>query len=184
LLNTCCPTTWELDPAFINTFQPRYDKILFTLNNNYPSITADNNFIKVLLSTGSKDIYFFPQVAEDKEYLNSLAEFKANKFNFIILPHRYDDFVQFTHNNQFNYIGTRLHAGIYSLQRKMPAMIIGVDNRAIEIKKDTNLNVISREDSQLLQNWIQSNYDPGALRLPLKNIDDWKNQFLKKDRIN
>jgi polysaccharide pyruvyl transferase WcaK-like protein len=179
LLNTCCPTTWNLNPLFVNKFQVGYDNILFTLNNNYPNSTADNNFITEILNAGSKYIYFFPQVAEDKDYLTTLTGFKENKSKFKILPHQYNEFNQFTHNSQFNYIGTRLHAGIHSLQRSMPSIIIGVDNRAIEIQKDTNLNVIGRKDSQLLQNWMQGSYNPGEIQLPMENIAKWKNQFKK-----
>jgi hypothetical protein len=61
----------------------------------------------------------------------------------------------------------------------MPAMIIGVDNRAIEIKKDINLNVIERTDSIKLKNWVQGKTNTGPLKLPLENINSWKNQFLK-----
>jgi len=179
LLNTCCPSTWDLNPLFVNTFRPDYSNILFTLNNNYPNPIVDNNFIKELLSAGSKYIYFFPQVAEDKDYLTTLSGFKENKSKFKILSHQYNEFNQFTQNSQFNYIGTRLHAGIHSLQRSMPSIIIGVDNRAIEIQKDTNLNVIGRKDSQLLQNWMQGSYNPGEIQLPMENIAKWKNQFKK-----
>ena len=34
-----------------------------------------------------------------------------------------------------DYIGTRLHAGIRAIQKKRRSIIIGVDNRALEMQK-------------------------------------------------
>jgi hypothetical protein len=183
-LNTCCPTTWHLDASFKNIFQPELNKILFTLTNYYPNPNIENKFLSTLLSAGQKEIFFFPQVKEDLTYLHSLDEYKKNRSKFTILNHNYDEFRSFIRSNKFNYFGSRLHGGIRCLQEKMPVMIIGVDNRAIEIKKDTNLNIIGRADFTSLQNWINNNYNPGSLNLPTENIEAWKNQFRKNNESN
>ena len=50
----------------------------------------------------------------------------------------------FTKKNKFDYIGTRLHAGIYCLEHFKRSIIIGVDNESYWIGKDSNLLVIPK----------------------------------------
>jgi hypothetical protein len=75
-----------------------------------------------------------------------------------------------------DYLGTRLHAGIRALQNKKRTLILAVDNRAIEISKDTNLPVVPRNDWESITSWIESAYET-RIRLPWSNIDKWKSQF-------
>ena len=49
-------------------------------------------------------------------------------------------------NTEFDYVGTRLHAGILALNYRKRTLIIAVDNRAAEMKTDINLPVIARGD--------------------------------------
>lgn len=51
-----------------------------------------------------------------------------------------------------DYVGTRLHGKIRVLNREKRAIILAVDNRAIEIANDTALPVVRREDIQ--KSWI------------------------------
>ena len=75
-----------------------------------------------------------------------------------------------------DYLGTRLHAGIRALQNKKRTLILAVDNRAIEISKDTNLPVVPRNDWESITSWIESDYTTQII-LPWSNIDKWKSQF-------
>lgn len=76
-----------------------------------------------------------------------------------------------------DYVGTRLHAGIWCLKKGIRTMIIAVDNRARQIGADTGLPVIERD---LLQNeladWINGQQET-SITLPWDNIALWKNQF-------
>lgn len=75
------------------------------------------------------------------------------------------------------YVGTRLHAGIRALNFGKRTIIIAVDNRAIEIARDTNLNIILRDEvDRCLNNQINSNFKTEIL-LPEENINLWKSQF-------
>ena len=74
-------------------------------------------------------------------------------------------------------IGLRLHAGILALHYKRRAIIIGIDNRAIEISKDTDLNVIPY--TQILNRLEKAIYSHSlhTIKIPLQNIERWKAQF-------
>ena len=116
------------------------------------------------------NLVFFPQGPDDKEYLQSFdIEPK-------IIDRNFNAFRNFVENNEFDYIGTRLHAGIYCLEHFKRSIIIGVDNRAIEIGKDSNLLVISRENIYELESLIKSVFKTEIL-LPNDAIFKWKNQF-------
>lgn len=76
-----------------------------------------------------------------------------------------------------DYIGTRLHGGIKALNAGRRSLIIAVDNRAIEISKDTGLPVIGRDEFKtMLENKINDSIQPKIV-LPTDNIVAWKNQF-------
>lgn len=176
--NTSCPTVWDLDTAFPNCFNPAYKYSLFTLNNNYPDPESDNRLIRLIFEQDNGPAVFFPQVKLDLTYLESLDTFRQNKNRFLLLDDSYSAFLAFADNESFNYIGTRLHAGIAALQRRMPAMILAVDNRAAEIAGDIQLWVRHRTDFPAIENWICKSYLPPRLQLPAETIKNWKNQFI------
>ena len=79
---------------------------------------------------------------------------------------------------QADYIGNRLHAGIFALNAGCRSMIIGIDHRALEIGKDTGLPVIQRETiKEQLEEWIYEE-QPVQISLPWENINRWKQQFM------
>lgn len=175
-LNTSCPTTWNLDEQFENKFNPKYNKILFTLTDYSTDKLSDSNLLSAILNTDCNEIFFFPQGLKDLDYLCSLPIYKINKAKIKLLPYSYQEFESFVEHNSFNYIGTRLHAGIKCLQKNMPALIIGIDNRAIEIAKDINLSVCQRADMEAVRTWTSSS-EGSRLQLPKKNINLWLKQF-------
>jgi polysaccharide pyruvyl transferase WcaK-like protein len=82
-------------------------------------------------------------------------------------------------NHDIDYVGTRLHAGIRALQKKRRAIIIAIDNRAIEKQKDFNLTIINRDKIDYLKDKILSSFNTD-IRIPVSNIDLWKKQFVEK----
>ena len=80
-------------------------------------------------------------------------------------------------NHDIDFIGSRLHGGIRALNYKRRALIIGVDNRATEINRDTNLPFISRENIEHANKWINS-VSKTEIHLPNDNINEWKSQFV------
>jgi polysaccharide pyruvyl transferase WcaK-like protein len=178
-LNTSCPTTWELNPDFENRFNPVADTILFTITDYAPNPESDAQLINLLLKSESKHLFFFPQGRNDIHYLQSIDSYKKNKSRIFLLDHNYDAFINFVDHTHFNYVGTRLHAGIRCLSAGNPALIISIDNRTTEIGKDIRLHVAPRNDFRRISKWIHEEYKPAPLKLPVENIQKWKMQFAK-----
>ena len=99
------------------------------------------------------------------------------KFNVEILHPSLSAYDYFLLNNDTDFIGSRLHGGIRALNFKKRTLIVGVDNRAIEISRDTNLPVINREDIVFLDEKINKDLNID-IYLPLENIRFWKSQFI------
>ena len=74
-------------------------------------------------------------------------------------------------------MGTRLHAGIHALNRKVRSLILAVDNRATEMGHDFNLPVVQRNiSSEQLKKLIMEDRETKVI-IDEKAIDKWKAQF-------
>lgn len=177
-LNTSCPTTWDLNPDFENKFNAVTNTILFTITDYAPNPESDAHLINLLLQSESKHLFFFPQGKSDINYLQSLDIYKKNKSRIFLLDHNYDAFINFVDHTHFNYVGTRLHAGIRCLSAGNPALIISIDNRTAEIGKDIQLHITYRNNFAGISKWIHGDYIPAPLELPIENIQKWKMQFM------
>ena len=78
---------------------------------------------------------------------------------------------------QPDYVGNRLHAGIFALNHGCRSRIIAIDNRAAEMGKDTRLPVLPRENVSGGLETAICEEAPLALELPWENIGRWKRQF-------
>lgn len=76
-----------------------------------------------------------------------------------------------------DYIGSRLHGGMYALQHKKRAIVISIDYRASNMLIDSNI-VIDRKNSSAedLENIINSRFGT-RMEIPLDDIAKWKAQF-------
>ena len=55
-------------------------------------------------------------------------------------------------------------------------MIIGIDNRAIEMARDIKLDVTERGNLEEIAFFIDNN-SPSLITIPNKEIEKWKHQF-------
>jgi len=177
VLNTCCPTTWALEPNYLKQRSLENKTILFTITDYAKDKSRDNILIESILRTGVEKVWFFPQGAEDLEYLNSLEVYKKNKLSINILQRSFRHLEQFVTTTNFKYIGTRLHCGIFCMQYGQPTCIIGVDNRSIEMAKGSGLPVIERNDQKAIDAWLNNESLFPNLTIPYANIETWKKQF-------
>ncbi len=176
-LNTSCPTLWELNGFDANRTNTQHTKCLFTLTDYAKNIEHDTQLIQICLDYFDK-LSFFPQGLLDKVYLESLPIYQKNKAKINILPHHiaaYNEYVM--QNEDFTFVGTRLHGGIKCMQEGKSALIIGVDNRAMEISRDTGLSVVMRNDYEGIKKWLSGEKLFSKLNIPIDNIQTWKNQF-------
>lgn len=171
-INTGCPTLWKLDEKLqkINGRAKSADCVVtFTDYNQNPE--RDLKIFNIL-KQNYDNLFLFPQGSGDLEYLSNLGI--LNEFKLI--PPR------ITHFNNLldaglDYVGTRLHAGIRALQKDQRSLIIGIDNRAIEMNNDFNIPVVKQEDINALHQLINKPFNT-ILNLPKDNIELWKKQFL------
>ncbi len=176
VINTACPTMWKLTEEHCSQIpQKKSDKVVLTLTDYSKDIDSDTFLVNTLLSN-YKEVYYWVQSRKDLIYFNELG-FNEGKIKIIAPTLR--AYTSFLESNECDYVGTRLHGGIRALQRKRRTIIIGVDNRAIEKKKDFNLNVIERKELEYkLEILINSEFKT-EIKIPSENIARWKNQFIK-----
>lgn len=172
VINTGCPTMWKLTPKFCNSVPTmKAQSVVFTLTD-YNKDCKKDIFLIETLRTLYDSVYFWPQGVGDLAYMDSLGQ----KGVHILSPNlnSYDKLLY--ECDSLDYIGTRLHAGIRALQHKRRSIIIAVDNRAIEIHKDTNIPIISRSEIYSLSEVIKSEIKT-EISLKESNIKKWKAQF-------
>ena len=173
VLNTACPTMWKLTPDFCCSIpKQKHRDVVTSLTCYKQNAELDRLMLNTLVSNYDK-VFFWTQQDRDIEYLQSLDV----KGQIVILNPTLEDYDAFLCDNKdLDYVGSRLHGGIRALNHDVRSLIIGVDNRATEIHKDTNLPFIPREDMAQLPLWINGSAST-IIRLPQENINKWKAQF-------
>lgn len=174
VLMTSCPTVWSLTPQHCQIVPSnKAESVVCTVTDYNKDPDRDRRLLEVL-QKHYWQVYFWPQGGGDTIYLQSLA---ADTSALTVLPYNLKDFDELlrTHPN-IDYVGTRLHGGIRALQHGRRSLILGIDNRALEISRDIGLPVLHEADMLHLERVIQ---EPIVLciTLPTACIDLWKQQF-------
>ena len=125
-INTGCVTMWKLTPEFCAQIPTnKSNKVIFTVTASEKVNPLDQIMIDIL-SNNYDQIYFWPQGIKDYEYLQRLKYPK----HLIILPPTKADYDKYLTDNETDYVGTRLHGGIYAMRHKRRSIIIAIDERA------------------------------------------------------
>lgn len=175
VINTNCLTMLGLEKTCNNIPKEKADKVIFTVTGVMKRREFDQSMIDIL-QQNYKDIYFWPQGDYDLQYLKTLKNIE----NITILDRTlaaYTNLLEETSN--LDYIGTRLHGGIHAMQNGHRSIIIAIDNRAVEISRDTGLPIIrDNEISDKLNNLINTNWET---KIQLNNdlIKEWYSSFSK-----
>lgn len=173
-INTGCPTLWKLTPEVIQKISKNPKReVVVTITDYNRNAKRDLAMLKACEEIYPGEIYFFPQGTGDLTYLKELGYIKKVH----VLTPRLAALDEILSEGKVDYIGTRLHAGVRSLQHSVRAFIIGVDNRALEMEKDFNLPVLHVEDAQYWKQKIGDDYSIN-LRIPSQEIKRWKGQFV------
>lgn len=174
VINTGCPTMWKLTPDFCKTIPKNKAKNVITTITDYRQDSESDKKMLNILKRNYEKVYIWLQGTNDREYLDTIV----NMDDFELVGwdlKKYDEILE--NVESLDYVGTRLHAGIRALNRKIRSIIIIVDNRAREIAKDTNLTVVERENiGSELEKRIINEFETG-IQMPLENIKLWKSQF-------
>ncbi|MGP9659959.1 polysaccharide pyruvyl transferase family protein [Arthrobacter sp. AOP36-C1-22] len=168
-INTACPTMWTLPDTLPGIGQS--SECVFTWTNYNPHATRDTELIHWLLEKYER-VHIWPQSAEDERAIHK----RKLPSGVAPLPRGLSAFASAMEGR--DYVGTRLHAGIRAAQLGRPIAILAVDNRAMEIGKDTGLPVLPREADIDVIDHAYSTWMSGVeLRLPRKAIAQWSGQF-------
>lgn len=171
VLNTSCVTMWQLDAKHCASIpRQRASRVITTVTGYNANPAADRAVIDTLLKY-YEEVVLWVQQPEDFSYGLALADGKLK----LIAPNL-TAYTNFIRDNHVDYVGSRLHGGIRALQMGKRTMILAVDNRALEICRDTRLPVVRREDIAAIDRWITTP-SPTAIQLPLNAIQEWKQQF-------
>lgn len=168
---TGCPTLWGLDQNHckaVPTFKS--ESVIFTITHYLRDSIYDQMLVDKLCKC-YKTVYFWSQDYNDYNYFHSLK----NVESISIIDPSLEAFSK-TLQTGVDYVGTRLHAGMYAMQHKVRTLIIIVDNRAYEMNRTFNINAIERPELENLEKLVG-----GAVHTDVKldraKIAEWMSQF-------
>ena len=130
VINTGCPTLWALNADFCKKIpKKKSENVVFTLTDYRKDIEKDRWLISVL-KREYKKIYLWLQGVEDLEYFKKLDDIDGIE----LVPSNLNAYEGVLNSGNVDYVGTRLHAGIYAMRHKVRSIILIVDNRARDMK--------------------------------------------------
>ena len=173
-INTGCPTMWGFTKDFCKDIPAeKAEKVVFTLTDYHKDKEQDQLFINILREN-YKEVYFWIQGAFDKEYFDT---FEGTEDIHIIDP-TLEDYSRILSEGNVDYVGTRLHAGMFALQHKVRTIILAFDDRTRAMNESYNLHVVERSkiENQLPEK-INSEFVTD-IQIKQNNIDLWMSQFM------
>lgn len=171
VVNTACPTMWPLADARPEEFPMQKGRHALVMLTDYSRNQESDARLLNLIGSRYEKIFVFPQGKFDLPYLESF------QLRWQVVDRDFNALNRFIRDEpSFDYIGTRLHGGIHCLNHRRRALILEVDNRAKEIGRDTGLPTVPRDDLEAVRRWIDEP-PPFRIRLPVANIERWRNQF-------
>ena len=171
VINTGCPTLWGFTPEFCAEIPSGKAPEVVTTVSNHTNVEEDEAML-ALLKSEYDQVYLWLQGRKDFSYIQGLKEAEGVKFIGPELKN-YRTFLQ-THDVDF--VGPRLHAGVFAMQNKRRAIILSVDHRAIDFADSFNLPVYARGE---IDTWGQTMVEGHATEITMNfdNINTWRNQF-------
>ncbi len=172
-INTGCVTMWMLTPEHCSSIPTKKSSnVVFTLTASSIEDEKDQYLIDVL-NKNYKSIYFWVQGNKDYEYIK---KFK-NTDNIKIINPTKDAYEAVLEMGNIDYVGTRLHAGIYAMRHSVRSIIIAIDERARGINEANNMICIDKENITELDGLINSEFYT-KIKMPFDRISQWKSQFM------
>ena len=174
-INTGCVTMWMLTPEFCKTIPARKsERVVFTLTKRDEHDERDQ-FLIDTLTDNYHEVFFWPQGIDDYDYFHGFSGVD----NIKVLPANKNAYDEFLTANETDYVGTRLHGGIYAMRHGRRAIIIAIDERARGINKSNHLICIDKKEINQLPDLINAEFETQVL-MDRNAIEQWKNQFCDK----
>lgn len=171
-INTGCVTMWMFTPEFCKTIPVnKAPNALITLTGRNQVNPNEQLMIDTVVKNYS-EVYCWLQGEMDYKYFN---KFK-NIDNIKLIPPDKNAYENILNTVDLDYIGTRLHGGIYAMRHRKRAIIIAIDERAKEINEKNNLNCLLQSEMDKLDGLINSEFETKIV-MPFDEINRWKSQF-------
>jgi polysaccharide pyruvyl transferase WcaK-like protein len=171
VLNTGCPTLWSLTPNLCEEIPTlKSDSVVFTLTDYSKDLINDQLLINIL-NANYKNVYFWIQGSGDIRYFNTFQNIQ----NIKIIPPSVEEYEKVLQTD-IDFIGTRLHAGIFAMRNKKRSIIIAIDERARGMNETYNLNTIERSDIHQLEKIIHTEIITNV-NVNMDIVNKWLNQF-------
>ena len=173
VVNTGCPTMWGFTTELCASIPNGKSRNVVTTVTNYNNHNENDRKMLNILLRNYQTVYVWIQSCYDYQYVKTLTD--SNRISFIDPTlQAYEDFLA---REEVDYVGTRLHAGIKAINMQKRAIILAVDNRAIEIGRDTGLCVIKREQAEeKLESMVNTTFET-KLDINFDAIQQWLKQF-------
>ncbi len=171
-LDTGCPTMWGFTPDFCKDIPKEKAKdVVFTLTDYSRNEMYDQKLINILTKMYD-NVYFWIQGISDLEYFKCFDNIDSIK----VIPPSLEAYSHILLNNEIDYVGTRLHAGMYALQHKKRTIMIIVDNRLRDMSESYKLNAVERTEIESLPSVINAHL-ASEIEIKVSNIRKWISQF-------
>lgn len=175
-LNTGCPTLWKFTPDFCKQIPTKKsDRVVFSLSgyDNQRDRANDQMLIDVLRENYD-ELIFWCQTNRDEEYLDSFPG--TSQIPRICSLNRFRNLLN---EGNLDYVGTRLHGGVFAMQNLARSIIIAIDHRARGFHETNNLCICEREEiKDKLADMINGEIVTDIV-LRQDDIDKFKKQFLR-----
>ena len=176
VMNTACPTMWQLTPDHCARLPRTKGRSVLTTINSYPKLfdrEADARMFAILRQHYDF-VYCWIQTSSDYEYARSL-----DPDLLFVDPSLAALDAILNSDLELDYVGNRLHAGIRALQKGRRSIIVEIDNRAREMGGDFGLPTVGRTEFDRLESMIEQPFEI-AVNLPVREIEAWKAQFKER----
>ena len=173
-INTGCVTLWKLTPEFCSTIpRDKSYRVVFTITaSNDPERLKNYQQVLDVLLQNYDEVWFWPQGVGDYELLHSLHGVEDVRI-LTADKHAYDKFLT---DNETDYVGTRLHGGIYAMRHGRRSVIISIDERARSISESNKINCIPISRINNLNDYINQEIIT-SVEVDRSAIYEWKTQF-------
>lgn len=174
-INTGCPTLWCFTEEKCKSIPlNKSDKVVLSVSG-YKS-QKDSQKDKMMIETlrnNYKKVYAWIQTSEDEKYLRELVD--ADEYN-IEMIYSLKKYSKVLSEKNIDYVGTRLHGGIYALQHNCRTLIISIDERANGFHETNNIPILKRSEIEKLDAVINSEIRTN-IKVNHEAIKQFLNQF-------
>ena len=172
-INTGCPTLWGFTDEKCSKIPKKKSKNVIISVSGYDDQSnkeKDQEMIDII-NNNYKNVYAWIQTVSDEEYLKKLNNTENMKCIYSL-----NKFAELCDNGNIDYVGTRLHGGVYAMQHNCRSIVISIDERARGFHESNNIPIIERDNIEQLDEMINSEFET-KIKVNREAINEFISQF-------